>query len=138
MPWFRHNLITEKLTWMNMLVSGTALLVACGAFMTCETVLFRRGMVRNLGMQAEIIGNNSVSALLFNDPKAVDNTLAAYHSAPQMIFAWIYTPEGRPFAGFRRNRKAPPPVLPALPAGETENYWFKDGKLSLVRAATFH
>ena len=65
----RDYSITKKLTWMNMLVSGAALLLACGAFIAYETVLYRQTMVRDLSVQAQIIGDNSVSALLFNDPQ---------------------------------------------------------------------
>ena len=134
----RDYSITKKLTWMNMLVSGAALLLACGAFITTDTILYRQGMVRNLSVEAQMIGDNSVSALLFNDPKSAANTLAALHASPQVTAAWIYTPEGQPFANYRRDPKLQPPILPDLPPGQTEVHWYKDRRLALVRFVTFH
>jgi len=130
--------ITRKLTWMNMLVSGAALLLACGAFTTYEIISYRQTMVRDLSVQAQIIGANSVSALLFNDPPSAEATLAALRATPHVTSAWIYAPEGRPFAGYERDRHAPPPALPLVPNGVSEAYWFRDGQLALVRSVNFH
>ena len=73
----RDSSITKQLTWMNMLVSGAALLLACVAFVTYELVIFRSSMVETLSVQAQIIGLNSVSALLFNDLRSAQETLSA-------------------------------------------------------------
>ncbi len=60
--------IAQKLIRMNMLVSGTVLLLACAALMAYDLVTFRDTLVRNLSIQAGIIGSNSVSSLVFNEP----------------------------------------------------------------------
>jgi methyl-accepting chemotaxis protein len=125
--------ITRKLTWMSMLVSGTALLLACGAFIAYEAVLYRQTMVRDLSVQAQIIGDNSISAVLFNDTHSAETTLGALRIAPHVLTAWIFTPEGQPFAGYGRDGNAPPPGLPPIQAIQTERYWFQDGQLVLVR-----
>src|SRR5713226_2729610 len=129
--------ITKKLTWMNMLVSGAALLLACAAFVTYELVAFRETMVRSLSIQAQIVGSNSVSALLFNDPQSAENTLAALKAAPNIVSAWIYTADGRRFAGYWRDRGGQSLPLPAIPAGQTEVHWFKDRQIVLVRSIVF-
>ena len=59
----RNYSISQKLTWMNMLVSGAALLLACAAFAAYELEDFRVTMVRSLSIQAQIVGANSASAL---------------------------------------------------------------------------
>lgn len=71
----RDYSITRKLTWMNMLVSGAALLLACGALISYERFSYRRAMVNNLSVQAQIIGENCISALLFNDSRSAETTL---------------------------------------------------------------
>lgn len=134
----RDYSITRKLTWMNMLVSSVALLLASGAFTAYETVLYRQSMVRDLSVQSQIIGDNTVSALLFNDPHSAENTLAALRAAPHVASAWIYTPDGKAFAGYWRDNPAPAPALPVLPGNQLENYWFKDNRLELVRPVIFH
>src|ERR1700732_1735790 len=129
--------ITKKLTRMNMLVSGAALLIACVAFVAYDLVTFRQAMVYTLSIQAQMAGSNSVSPLLFNDPQAADNTLSALKAAPNVISAGIYTLDGRSFAGYWREGNGQGQTLPKVPAGQTEAHWFKDGQLVLVRTIVF-
>src|SRR6267143_6650229 len=119
--------ITKKLTRMNMLVSGAALLIACVAFVAYDLVTFRQAMVYNLSIQAQMAGSNSVSPLLFNDPQAAENTLSALTAASNVISAGIYTLDGRPFATYWRDGLDQPLTPPQVPAGKTELHWFKDG-----------
>src|SRR5258708_35857274 len=93
--------IKKKLTWINMLVSGTALLLACVAFLAFDRSTFRSTMVRSLSIQAQIAGANSASALLFSDPGSARNTLSALKAAPSILSAGIYTPAGGTFATYR-------------------------------------
>src|SRR5712692_1128183 len=134
---FRDYSISKKLTWMNMLVSGAALLLACGGFIGYDVISLRDGMVYNLSIQAQIVGSNSASALLFNDPHSAENTLAALKAAPNIVSAWIYTPDGRPFAGYSRDRGSQTLPLPEIAAGQTEVHAFKDGHIVLIRSIVF-
>jgi uncharacterized membrane protein affecting hemolysin expression len=88
---------------MNMLVSGVALLLACGAFIAYDLLSFRDSMVHNLSIQAQVAGSNSVTALLFSDSHAAETTLSAVAAAPNIVSASIYTVDGRPFATYRRD-----------------------------------
>src|SRR5260370_9735290 len=106
--------ITAKLTRMNMLVSGAALLIACVAFVAYDRVTFRQTMVHNLSIQAQMAGSNSVSPLMFNDPQAAESTLSALKAAPDVVSAGIYRPDGRPFATYRRHGRRPPLHLPPI------------------------
>jgi signal transduction histidine kinase/CheY-like chemotaxis protein len=128
----KHS-ISRKLTWMNMLVSGAALLLACAAFIAFDMITFRQAMLRNLSTQAQIIGSNSVSALLFNDPQAAENTLLALKAAPNILSAQVYLPDGRPFASYSRDRGRQNPVLPPIPSGQTETHWIENDQFALVR-----
>lgn len=62
----------------------------------------RQSLVRQLSTQAEIIGFNSQSALVFHDERAAAETLAALRAEPQIAFAGVFTPEGKPFATYSR------------------------------------
>jgi signal transduction histidine kinase len=138
MPQIRHNSITRKLTRMNMLVSGAALLIACAAFMAYDLVSFRESMAHNLAIQAQIAGSNSVSALLFNDPHSAETTLSALKAAPNIVAAAIYTPDGAPFATYSRDAGTQTTkILPAIPADQKDAYWFRDGQLALVHTIVF-
>jgi signal transduction histidine kinase/CheY-like chemotaxis protein len=133
----RHYSITTKLTRMNMLVSGAALLLACAAFITYDLVSFREGMVHNLSIQAQVAGTNSVSALLFSDPHSAESTLSALKVAPNIVSAGIYTLDGRAFAIYQRDSETPDLKLPPIPSGQTEAHWFKDRQLVLVHKIVF-
>src|SRR5947209_10140125 len=133
----RDSSITKRLTRMNILVSGAALLIAGAAFVGYDRVTFRESMVHNLSIQAQITGGNSVSALLFNDPQSAENTLSALKAAPNIVSAGIYTPAGRPFATYSRDTAGQVLTLPAIPPGQIEGHWFKDGELVVVRKIIF-
>src|ERR1700722_14277074 len=100
----RNASIAKKLTWMNMFVSGAALVLACASFIAYDMVTFRQAVVRNLSTQAQIIGSNSASVFLFDDPQAAETTLSALSAAPDVLSAVIYTPDGQPLATYSRNK----------------------------------
>jgi signal transduction histidine kinase/DNA-binding response OmpR family regulator len=133
----RDRSITKRLTRMNVLVSGAALLICCVAFVAYDLVSFREAMVHNLSIQAQIAGSNSVSALLFDDPHTAEGTLSALNAAPSIVSAGIYKPDSRPFAMYQRDGAGQSLALPPIPSGQIEAHWFKDGELVLVRRIVF-
>lgn len=132
----RNYSIRQKLTWMNMLVSGAALLLACAAFAIYELADFRTTMVRNLSIQAQIVGANSASALLFEDPESATRTMSALAAAPNILSASIYTPAGQLFAVYRRDPDTGDPPLYVATA-RTETHEFTLDELILVRVIEF-
>ncbi len=88
---YRDYSIPKKLTWMNMLVNGTALVLASAAFVTYGLTTLHQNIIRNLTIQAQIVVSNSVSALLFNDNASAEKTLSALQASPNVVSAGIYT-----------------------------------------------
>jgi signal transduction histidine kinase/DNA-binding response OmpR family regulator len=129
--------ISKKLTWMNMLVSGVALLLACAGFCAYDLYSFRASLISSVSIQAQIIGDNTVSALLFNDPDSAEKTLSALDANRHLIYAQIYTRDGQPFAGYWRERAGETLPLPVIPFGQTQIHWFKNGHLGLARSIVF-
>jgi signal transduction histidine kinase len=129
--------IKKKLTWINMLVSGAALLLACVAFLAFDRSTFQATMVRGLSIQAQIAGANSASALLFSDPNSARKTLSALKAAPSILSAGIYTPAGEPFAIYWRDGRGEALALPPVLSGQDEVYWLTDTELALVRPIVF-
>jgi signal transduction histidine kinase len=129
--------ISKKLTWMNMMVSGIALLLACVAFFAYDLYTFRASIVRNLSVQTQIIGSNTVSALVFNDTRSAENTLSALKASSHISYAAIYSPDSRYFAGYRRTPDEENLVLPSIPAGQTQAYWFHSRQIDLVSSIIF-
>jgi signal transduction histidine kinase len=133
----RDYSITRKLTWMNMIVTASALLVAFAVFVAYELITCRQSMVRTLSIQAQIVGFNSISALAFNDPQSAERTLDALRAAPNIVSAGIYLPDGRPFAAYWRLQRKPLQPLPEIRKGQAEFHQFKAGRLLLVRPIVF-
>ena len=136
-PRTQNASISKKLTWMNLLVSGAALLLACAAFIGYDMVTFRSTIVRNLSTQAQIIGSNSASALLFDDPQAAGTTLSALRAAPDILSAVIYMPNGQALATYSRDNRDSIPAPPSLAKGQLEMYLLKDNEIVLVRSIVF-
>ena len=137
MPAIRDYSITAKLTWMNLLVSAFALLLACAVFAAYDLMTFRSELVRRLSFQAQIVGSNSASALLFDDSRSAGNTLAALKADPHIEAAAVYTPGGKPFARYWRYRPGiTQPLLP-IPSGQIETHQFEDRQFTLVRSIVF-
>ena len=134
---FQHYSISKKLTWMNMVVSGVALMLACAAFVAYDLYTYQIGIARILSTEARIVGSNSVSALLFNDPRAAENTLSALSASPHVLYAAIYTPDRHSFAGYSRDNKKNALPLPPIAAGQSEAHWLVDGQMALVQAIIF-
>jgi methyl-accepting chemotaxis protein len=122
---------------MNLLVSAAALVLACAAFIGYDLITFRQTMVRNLSTQAQIIGSNSASALLFNDPQAAETTLSALKAAPNILSGVIYMSDSQPLATYSRNRNDLIPPPPSLAEGQIETHVLGGQQIVLVRSIVF-
>ncbi len=118
---------------MNVLVSGVALLLACAGFLTYDQITSRQSLVRTLSAQAQIIGSNSVSAILFNDPQSAMQTLLAIKGSPDIVAAGISTLDGRLFAQYVAHSGEEALSVPALPPGKVELSRFGSTRVILVR-----
>ncbi|MBI1824307.1 MAG: HAMP domain-containing protein [Nitrospirae bacterium] len=118
---------------MSMLVSTAALLLASLGFIVYELITYRDTMVQNFSTQAEIIGINTVSALVFNDPQAATETIAALRVKPNIMSAAIYTADGKLFAKYVRNDGATVFQMPEQISEQREDYRFESDHLLLSR-----
>jgi len=132
----RRSPIAKRLTWINVLVSGTALLSACVAFLAYDQYTFREGLVQNLAAQAQIIGFNSVSALTFNDPQAAKTTLSALANSPDIVDAAIFNSDGSLFAQYSRDPEGRVITVPNSFESH-ESVRFGDGHVTVLEPIIF-
>jgi PAS domain S-box-containing protein len=132
-----RNSLTRKLTVMNMLVSGGALLLASAAFFASDLITFRANLVTNTSIQARIIGSNAVSPLLFNDSKSAESTLSALRASQHITYAGVYTATGGFLAGYWRDQPSQPPPLPASEESHNQFSYFGKGQFALVQSIVF-
>jgi len=116
-----------------MLVSTSVLLLASLGFIAYELVTYRNTMVENLSTQAEIVGINTISAVLFNDPTSAAQTMSALRVKPSIVSAAIYKVDGKLFARYVRSDGLTIFQMPEQIEGNTSGYRFQNGSLFLSR-----
>ena len=92
--------LSARLTRMNLVVSGTVLLMAALGFYSYDLLSFRDNLIRNLDADAGIVGDNSVTALMFNDQQSATNTLGGLRRSPDIVFAVLTANDGAIFAHY--------------------------------------
>jgi signal transduction histidine kinase len=132
----RTTSISAKLIRMNLLVSLSALVLACVAFFTYDLISFQASLIRNLAAEARIVGSNSVSPLLFNDKEAAVSTLTALSGSHDILGAAIVTNDGKVFAGYR-SREGWAMRFPPLAAGRNQQYWISGRDVLLAQRIVF-
>jgi PAS domain S-box-containing protein len=133
----RGDSLSKKLTSMNMLVSGAALLLASLAFFAYDLFTFRSNLAANTSIQAQMIGANAVSPLIFNDAQSAENTLSALRASQHIIYAAIYTTKGDFFAGYWRSGPPTPLPLPPFSLDEERRDWFEQRQFDLLQTIMF-
>ena len=97
---FRNVSIRWKLILIIMLTSGIVLLFASAALMFRDITKTRKNLRNDLASLAQVIGANSIGAIVFNDRVTAETNLAALHAKPYVVLAVIYDRDGQPFAVF--------------------------------------
>jgi signal transduction histidine kinase len=100
---------------MNALVSGVALFLAYVSFVTYDLVTSRQDAINSLTGEAQIIGTNSATAIIFGDRASAELTLSALSNSTDVTSAAIYTESGQLFAQYPANDSAPiqPQTIPS-------------------------
>jgi len=129
--------ISRKLTWLNALVSAAALTLACIAFLAYDQVTYKRTLFHDLSAQAQVVGFNSISALVFNDPDSATTTLSALRASPAILAASIFTVDGRIFATYAQDQKYQITEGTPPPAGQRETYIVIGKQVLLTRSIVF-
>lgn len=118
---FSNIPIRQKLTFISMVTSGAALLLASAGFLIYEQVAFKRSLLSDLASTAEMIGLNSAAALSFDDAGSATQTLASLAVQPHITAACLYDRDGVRFATYRR-AGAPPVAFGPAPARAQEQF----------------
>ena len=125
--------IKWKLILIITSASIVALVLACTALLTFFRITAQDEMRENAEITADIIGANSVSALVFGDTETAEETLKGLVADPEIVRAYIYTANGDVFTRYPKNDVAQPPQLPAI-----ANYSiFSETHLAVFRAIIY-
>lgn len=121
--------VRRKLTAVILAVCAIVLLLACAALAVFELVEFRRAIVRDSTVMADVVGKNTRAALAFLDEETAAEFLSALQSAPHVEAAALFTPDGEAFARYARAEAA----ASALESPGPDGHRFVDGRLEVYR-----
>lgn len=120
--WNAHS-ISGKITRLNLLVSGMALLLAYVSFLFYDLYSLRQNLITSLGTESAIVGANSVTALMYDDQQAAEDTLSALRGSPHVRAAVILRNDGTVFARYKRETSDAPQIKPRLGTDNVNGYW---------------
>ena len=125
--------ISARITWITLLVSTAALVIATTSFIAYDRYSVRQAIARNLSAQARIVGANAAAAVTFNDPKSAASTLRALQSIEYVQSAGIVLPDNTVFAQFNRDNAVEVVELPPIGGSEDESFEFRSTGVVLDR-----
>lgn len=137
MTLWRRETIAGKLTRMNLLVSGIALLLAYLSFLAYDLLSLRQNLINSLNAEAAIVSANSVTALMFDDQQAAEVTLSALRGSPHVRAGVILDEDGRVFARFTHDGGPVPEITQRLTPSEEGQYWGSGPNVLLGRRVRF-
>ncbi len=134
-----HNTqtISGRITRMNLLVSGSVLILAVLAFFSYDMLSFRQSLINNLRAEAQIIGANSVSALTFDDSASAAATLQGLNRSPAIVSAVLTTDDGTVFATYGSVDETTITGKHVLAHREAEHHWLNGRRLLLAHRIMF-
>jgi two-component system sensor histidine kinase/response regulator len=92
--------IAKKLISITLATTVTALLLASLMQAATEGIAYRDDISHNLATMAEVIGTNSVAALIFEDQKLANQVLGSLQAEPTIIDGHIYHADGELMAAY--------------------------------------
>ena len=125
MKFWTSQSIADKLMRMTLTVSGIALLLAYVSFLIYDLYSLRQELISSLSTEANLVGSNCVTALLFDDHQAAESTLTALRNSPQIRAAVIVRPDGKVFARYLSTPSTQFEFTNRLALNETQRYWTK-------------
>jgi len=122
--WDRRT-IAGKLMRLNLQVTGTALVLAYLAFLAYDLYTLRKDLISSLTTEAGIVGENSVTALVFDDQQAAQATLSGLGHSPHIRWAVIERADGSVFARYALPGQTQPELKASLSPRQSFAYWYR-------------
>lgn len=94
--------LTSRITSINMMATGVAVLLACVILVGIESLFLRGSMLDDLRVQASIIGDNEAAPLVFGDGEAARKILHTLGASPAILEADLLAANGIPLATYRQ------------------------------------
>lgn len=100
MDYNSKNTLKRQLTRLVMIIAFVALAVSLIAYSYRQYISQKTSLLDNTNLLAKIIGDNSNTALAFNDPEDAKNVLNSLHNNKSVIAACLYDQAGTLFTSY--------------------------------------
>ena len=111
---FRNAPIQKKIVAIILLTSGLVLAGSSVVFMINEAVSFRSDARKSLESTANVIGNNSVAAVMFKDHKVAEESFAGLPNNESILAAYLLTDDNEVLASYVSDKAAPGDLPPGM------------------------
>jgi signal transduction histidine kinase/DNA-binding response OmpR family regulator len=111
---FRNAPIRKKIVAIILLTSGLVLAGSSAAFVFNEAVSFRSDARKALESTADLIGNNSVAAVMFKDGNVAAESLAGLKKNESILAAYLLTGDNEILAFYLSDKAAPGDLPPGM------------------------
>src|SRR3954447_1639040 len=101
--------LRAKLMAIVMITTCASLLLVAGALAVFGVVAPRGTLTEETATMAQILGDNSTAALLFDNAADANKVLGALASQPDVVSGCLYDGRGELFASYVRRGQAPCP-----------------------------
>ena len=126
---YRNLAVRYKLRLIILVTVIAALLPTSAAVVAYDQLAARTEMRNDLEVLAEIVGSNATAAVTFGDRRAAMELLSGLRAKKHIVTAVIYSEDGQPFAGYRRD----PGPGAAWPARRNAGSRFENDRLIVFR-----
>ena len=96
------NSFAHRMTILALLASSVASATLMTTFLGYDSMNAHRQLENRLSTLADIVGQNSAAALLFDDRAAAMEVLGALDAERSVVSACLYSPAGALFAEYQR------------------------------------
>ena len=127
---FKNMPLRKKIMMIAVISTSLSLLLACLFFILYERMTYPKIRLQSLSTWAQIMGDNSMAALTFNDHKTAEEMLKGLKANPHILSACLYDTKGQVFAQYERD-KDPPSYFPVAAGKEEAGY--SAGSLKVFR-----
>ena len=122
----RRGSLREKLRRINLLTIGSAFLISILLLTGYDYLNLSSELLRDSQVKAQVIGRNSASALLFDDPRAANELLSSLAEDENIMLAVLRDRQGQELAAYRSPRGDAGEIAPAAAPGHAMGLRFLD------------
>ena len=121
--------IKRKVTLVILFTCSVVVFLACAAMGVYQIFQFRRQLVRDTTVLADVLANNTQAALTFHNETDAKDTLRALAAEPYVDAACLYSSDGKLFVDYSVSKAKA--VFPDKPPAD--GYRFEDSTMVVVR-----